>query len=180
MVFMGAMAVESKLVHLPFTLDNLALHSHGSHEDHEGDEGHEVWQQSHDKGCSYQDTCRAARNEDKSVLCASRELGDTCHDRGEEDRHFHNPRTLQDQDSRQTCHQGRSKDGIWSGDEMQGKASTDHREGFPSRCAQGPNLSSGSVRLHILSFPEIYFPWESHGTGLVASVVMLAVYTCHQ
>merc|ERR1740139_606595 len=87
----------------------------------------------------------------KSVLCASRELGDTCHDRGEEDRHFHNPRTLQDQDSRETCHQGRSKDGIWSGGQMQGKASTDHREGLPSRCAQGPDLSSGSVRLYIVS-----------------------------
>ena len=34
-----ALCVSHQFVHLPFTLDNLALHSHGSHEDHEGDEG---------------------------------------------------------------------------------------------------------------------------------------------
>merc|ERR1712129_560056 len=77
-----------KFLQVPFTLDNLVLHSHGSHEDYEGNEGHEVWQQSHDKGCSYQDTCRAARNEDKSVLWASRELGNPCHGRGEGRRAF--------------------------------------------------------------------------------------------
>merc|ERR1719272_2177573 len=80
----------------------------------------------------------AEQHEMKTKVCAGLlESLATLHDGGEEDRHFHNPRPLQDQDSRQTCHQGRSEDGIRSGGQVQGEASKDHREGLPSRCAQG-------------------------------------------
>merc|ERR1711935_605355 len=66
-----------------------------------------------------------------------------------------------------TCHQGRNDDGIWSGGQMQGKASMDHREGLPSRCAQGPDLSSGSVRLYICErsrdLVSVGIPWNRFG-----------------
>merc|ERR1712146_801934 len=71
-----------------------------------------------------------------SVLGTPRELGNPCHNRGEEERHLHDPRPLQDQDPCEASHQGRNEDGLWPGDQG---------EGIPSCCTQVTDLSGGSV-----------------------------------
>merc|ERR1719352_1640992 len=97
----------------------------------------------------------------------------------EEDRHLHNPRPLQDQDSHEACHQGRSEDGLRSGDQGESEASTDCCEGLPSRCSQGSDLSRGSASLHIVSIPET--SCRGNPMELVwVSLLMQAVYMCRQ
>merc|ERR1712080_662152 len=97
------------------------------------------------------------------------------------------PRPLQDQDSREACHKGRSEDGLRSGDQSEGEGSEDRREGLPSCRAQGADLRGSLVQLHAVSVPETWLPWESHGSGLGVSALMrvilmrlLVVYMCLQ
>merc|ERR1712205_285338 len=54
--------------------------------------------------------------------------------------YLHDPWPLQDQDPPQASHQGRSEDGLWPGDEGEGEAGQDCRQGFPSCCTQGADL----------------------------------------
>merc|ERR1712216_594977 len=66
---------------------------------------------------------------------------------GEEGRYLHDPWPLQDQDSSEASHQGRSEDGLWPGDEGEGQASQDYCQSVPSRCTQGADLR-GELACH--------------------------------
>merc|ERR1712078_7586 len=98
-----------------FSLPSASSH-HGTNEDHEGDEG---------QGCFWH----------------YRQSGSSGNHRGQEDWHLHHPRPLQDQDSRQACHQGRNQAHVWKGGQGQGPSSQGCCEGFPSCCTQGSDLS---------------------------------------
>merc|ERR1739848_150827 len=65
-----------------------------------------------------------------------------CHERGEEDGHFHNAWPVPYQNPNETSHQGRSQKCVWQGGEGQSKASKDDREGLPSCCIEAANLES--------------------------------------
>merc|ERR1712000_480863 len=77
-----------------------------------------------------------------------------------------------DQDSREARHQGRSEELLRSGDEGEGEASQDRREGLPSLRAQETDLRGSSLWQHVVGVPETLLPWESHGAGLGISLSM--------
>merc|ERR1711924_450002 len=69
-----------------------------------------------------------------------------------------------------TCeasHQGRNSHGLRSGGQVQGKASTDHCEGIPSRRTQGADLRDGSLCFFFFQLPRSFctvgIPWVRLG-----------------
>merc|ERR1711879_206023 len=71
--------------------------------------------------------------------------GDCCHERGEEDRHFHYPRCVPHQDQDQASHKSMCEEHLWQGDQGEGQTSKDGCESLPSCCTQEADLDERSL-----------------------------------
>merc|ERR1719387_2454492 len=102
----------------------------------------ESWRKGHDEGRLRKDSRHPAWLEAEGLLGCFEEHRRHCHERGEEDRHFHIAWPVPHQDANETSHQGRSQKCIWQGSAGQSKVSKDHREGLPSGCIEETDLES--------------------------------------
>merc|ERR1711988_1260340 len=84
-------------------------------------------------------------HEDKGLLQRPVQLGDCCHERGEEDRHFHYPRCVPHQDQDQASHKSMCEEHLWQGDQGEGQTSKDSCESLPSCCTQEADLDECSL-----------------------------------
>merc|ERR1712224_1072549 len=103
------------------------------------------------------DSCHPTWLEAEGLLRCFEEHRRHCHERGEEDRHFHIAWLVPHQDANEASHQGRRQECIWQGGEGQSKASKDHREGLPSGCIEETDLEFCDA------FSSGCALWESHG-----------------
>merc|ERR1711924_491073 len=111
----------------------------------------ERWCKSDDQRCLVEGNCDRVRLENKGLLQCVEQPCDRCHQRGQEDRHFHHPRHLPHQDQGQASHQSRCEDDVWQGDQGEGKASKDRCESLRSRCTQEADLEECVVTTSHLS-----------------------------
>merc|ERR1711988_1005762 len=79
-------------------------------------------------------------HENKGLLQRVDQLGDCCHERSEEDRHFHYPRCVPHQDQDQASHKSMREEHLWQGNQGEGQASKDGCESLPSCCTQEADL----------------------------------------
>merc|ERR1712100_739911 len=100
----------------------------------------ERWSKGNDERCFVEGNRNWARLEDKGLLQCVEQPCNCCHQRGEEDRHFHHPWHLPHQDQGQTSHQSRRKEDVRQGDQGEGKASKDCGESFRGCCSQETDL----------------------------------------
>merc|ERR1711965_350528 len=73
------------------------------------------------------------------------------------------------QDPREASHKGRCEDDVWQGDEGEGKASENRREGLPCGSAEEADLRQQRVARRRI-FLELHSPWESHGMAMGGAV----------
>merc|ERR1712066_522390 len=112
------------------------------HGANEVDEVDESFRKTHDQGRLGKCTCHRAWLETKGLLGCFEDYRRHCHERGEEDGHFHNAWLVPHQNPNETSHQGRSQKCFWQGGEGQSKASKDDREGLPGCCIEAADLES--------------------------------------
>merc|ERR1711939_1173181 len=115
--------------------------SHGSYEVYEGHRRKEANDQERD--C--EDTGGTASVEAEGVLRCSCILRRDRLRRGEKDRDFYRPGTLQDQDSHKTSDQSRREEHLRQGGEGCGKTSEEGGQSLPSGSFEGTDLSNSKL-----------------------------------
>merc|ERR1719352_822715 len=147
-------------------------HHASSHEVNEG-----WWQEGNEQGSYDKGPCYRARAKTESLLRGHQQSCCDRNRRSQEERSVYYSRSLPLEDEDQARHQSRREDHVRQGDQGEGKASQDHRQGVPSACTEEADLA-GHCTVSSLCFSRGMSPWESHGTCLEG--VEIACATSHK